>query len=152
MNVGVTAWSPLGSGVLTGKYSGNNTGESESKRLDALKDTMKGFVSQYLNERTLRIADEVVRAAKEIDRTPSQVALNWIRQQPGHPIPIIGARKPDHIEDNLKCLEFELSSEHLKRLNDVSAIELGFPHDFMSMEEIRALLYGGTYELIERRS
>jgi aryl-alcohol dehydrogenase-like predicted oxidoreductase len=151
MNIGVTAWSPLGSGVLTGKYSGSKSGESESKRLDALKKMMEGFASLYLNDRTLRIADEVVRVAKEIDRTPSQVALNWIRQQPGNPVPIIGATKPRHIEDNLKCLEFELSEEHLKRLDDISAIELGFPHDFMNMEEIKTMLYGGTHKLIKRQ-
>jgi aryl-alcohol dehydrogenase-like predicted oxidoreductase len=151
MNVGVTAWSPLGSGVLTGKYSGNISSESGSKRLDAWKDTFEGFAKQYLSERNLGIADEVVSVAKEIDRTPSQVALNWIRQQPGHPIPIIGATKPRHIEDNLKCLEFELSGENLKRLDDVSAIELGFPQDFMNMKEIKTMLYGGTYDLIEKQ-
>jgi len=150
MNVGITAWSPLASGLLTGKYNNQNTGGSEAKRLDVWKDTFESFAKQYLTEKNLRIADEVVKVAKEIDRTPSQVALNWIRQQPGHPIPIIGARKTSHIEDNLKCLEFQLGEEHLKRLDDISAIELGFPHDFLKIEEVKNMLYGGTHHLIEK--
>ncbi|HVY55801.1 MAG TPA: aldo/keto reductase [Thermodesulfobacteriota bacterium] len=151
MDVGITAWSPLGSGVLTGKYSSRGAGKKDSKRLEVWKDTFESFAKQYLSEKNLKIADEVVKVAKELDRTPSQVALNWIRQQPGRPIPIIGATKPAHIEDNLKCVEFELSPQHLKRLDEVSAIELGFPQDFINMKEIKHMLYGGTYDMIEKR-
>ncbi len=149
LDIGITAWSPLAMGVLTGKYNSGHTDGSGSRRIDSLKNSMEGLANQYVTERNLGIAGEVVKIAAEIDRTPSQVALNWIRQQPGHPIPIIGARKSSHIEDNLKCVEFELSPDYLKRLDDASAIQLGFPHDLMNIKEVKAMLYAGTYDSIE---
>ena len=83
---------------------------------------------------------------------PAQVALNWIRQQKllrqqrqSKIIPIIGARNTSQIKDNLACLEFELSNEQMQRLNEVSKIELGFPHDFLAANFIKDIIYGGTY-------
>ena len=89
--------------------------------------------------RNLSIATEVQVIAKEINETPSQVALNWVRQQQQKDkdrviIPIIGARTEAQIKDNLGCLDFELTSDQLNRLDEKSKIQLGFPHDFMSEE------------------
>jgi aryl-alcohol dehydrogenase-like predicted oxidoreductase len=103
-----------------------------------------------VNERNLSIADEVRTIAQEINRTPSQVALNWIRQQNksrGVIIPIIGARTEGQIRDNLGCLDFELSVDQLKRLDEKSRIPLGFPHDFN--EGVRAFTYGKSSSLID---
>jgi aryl-alcohol dehydrogenase-like predicted oxidoreductase len=101
------------------------------------------------------IAQEVSKIAKEIGSSAAQVALNWLRQQnimstagKNKIIPIIGARKETQIKDNLSCLEFELTSEQMQRLNEVSKIELGFPHDFLNSEMIKDIIYGGTYSLI----
>jgi aryl-alcohol dehydrogenase-like predicted oxidoreductase len=105
-----------------------------------------------LKERNLLIAEEVSKIAKEIKCSAAQVAINWIRQQKlpreSKIIPIIGARSIPQVKDNLGCLDFELSNEQLQRLNDVSKIELGFPHDFLAAEYIKDIIYGGTYSSI----
>ncbi|HET7149255.1 MAG TPA: aldo/keto reductase [Candidatus Nitrosopolaris sp.] len=145
LDIGVTVWSPLGGGVLSGKYNMQNT--KEQKRFNVNNPMSASFV----NERNISIAAEVQAIAKEIDKTPSQVAVNWIRQQQKNKaviIPIIGARTEAHIKDNLSCLDFELTIDQLKRLHEKSKIQLGFPHDFMS-EEAKVFLYGNTFSLID---
>jgi aryl-alcohol dehydrogenase-like predicted oxidoreductase len=150
-DIGVTAWSPLGSGVLTGKYNKENQQKrkSEPNRLAAMKDMAgEDWVNALLNDRNMSIAEEVQSIANEIGCSPAQVAINWIRQQKGVIIPIIGARKVSQIKDNLGCLDFELTREQLKRLDEKSRIELGFPHDFLASEFIQNIVYGGTLSLI----
>ncbi len=150
-DIGVTAWSPLGSGVLTGKYNKENQQKrkSEPNRLAAMKDMAgEDWVNDLLSDRNMSIAEEVREIANEIGCSPAQVAINWIRQQKGVIIPIIGARKVSQIKDNLGCLDFELTREQLKRLDEKSRIELGFPHDFLASEFIQNIVYGGTLSLI----
>ena len=147
LDIGTTAWSPLGGGVLSGKYNRQNS--NESKRFN-VNNTMS---ASFVNERNISIATEVQAIAKEINKTPSQIALSWIRQQQkdkdkGVIIPIVGARTEAQIKDNLGCLDFELTSDQLKRLDEKSKIQLGFPHDFMS-EAAKIFLYGNTYSLID---
>ena len=143
-DIGITAWSPLGSGVLTGKYnqSGSESSESESKRADNAE-----FVQ--LSDRDLRISQEVVEVASEIGCAPSQVALNWLRQQLGGVIPIIGSRKLAQVEENLACLQYALTDEQMQRLDEVSKIDLGFPHDFLATDSVRDAVYGDTFALID---
>ncbi|MEC4815463.1 MAG: aldo/keto reductase [Scytonema sp. PMC 1069.18] len=138
-DLAVTPWSPLGGGVLTGKYNKRN-GDSEGRM---------GATGAEIPEKHLAIADVVCQVVDEIGHSPSQVALAWIRAQNGIIIPIIGARKESQIKDNLACVDVTLSSEHLQRLNEVSKIELGFPHDFLQNDTIRDRLFGGTYNSID---
>jgi aryl-alcohol dehydrogenase-like predicted oxidoreductase len=138
LDLGVTAWSILGAGVLSGKYAKGQQPEQGRAKEGAGKD-----------ERNLRIADLVADLAAEIGCSSSQVAIAWIRQQPGLLIPLIGARTVDQLRDNLGALEATLSPEHLARLDEATRIDLGFPHDFISNDDIRELLYGGTYGLID---
>jgi len=140
-DIGVTAWSPLGAGVLTGKY---NQPEPVEGRLSN-PDT-----SRPVTEKQLTIAQAVVDIANEIGRLPAQVALNWIRQQPGGVIPIIGSRKLAQIQENIASLEFELTPEQLQRLNEVSAIELGFPHDFLQSNMVQNSAFGGVISQLDR--
>ncbi|MBD1926225.1 aldo/keto reductase [Trichocoleus sp. FACHB-90] len=140
-DLAVTPWSPLGSGVLTGKYN-KGSGNNEQGRLAT---TSGGNISQ----RHLAIAEVVSQVAEEIGHTPPQVALAWLLAQSGVVIPIIGSRKVSQIKDNLACLDVKLSPEHLQRLNEVSKVELGFPHDFLSNDMIRDRLFGGTFDLID---
>ena len=77
------------------------------------------------------------------------MAFNWVRQQPGVIIPLIGARTLAQIQDNLGCLDFTLAPEQLARLDEVSKIELGFPHDFLASDGCRDLVFGGTYDLTD---
>jgi len=137
-NVAVTAWAPLAGGALTGKYLNNN---DSSLRLKS--------TSQRLNERNTTIAKEVVSVANEIGCGASHVALNWIRKQKGTIIPIVGARKEEQIKESLQCLNFDLSSEQMNRLNEISKIEPGFPHDFLASDVVKEVIFGGTKDKIQ---
>jgi aryl-alcohol dehydrogenase-like predicted oxidoreductase len=119
LNIGVTAWSPLSNGVLTGKYDGH--GGSEPGRMSS--DTLKDFMPEQ--QRATRIVAAVKTVAEQIGRSMAQVALAWLRYRPVPVIPIIGARKLSQLQDNLASFDFELSAEHLKSLDEASRIELG---------------------------
>ena len=123
LDLGVTPWDTLGSGVLTGKY--NRDAGTRGRA------AMRGRI----RERDLGIAAEVVKLAEEIGRTPAQVALTWVRQGPGVIVPLVGAKTLEQLDDNLGCLEFSLEAEQRARLDEVSQIELGFPHDFLKQFE-----------------
>jgi aryl-alcohol dehydrogenase-like predicted oxidoreductase len=133
----VTPWSPLAGGVLSGKYNQRN--EQSSSRGAEIPD------------RSLHIAQVVGQIAEDMGRSSAQIALAWIRAQSPQMIPILGARQLEQLQDNLKCLEVTLSTEQLQRLNQVSQIELGFPHDFLSSDMIHDRLFGGTYDAIDAR-
>jgi aryl-alcohol dehydrogenase-like predicted oxidoreductase len=135
LGLGVTPWSPLGQGVLTGKY--NRPGAAEGARL-----SREGMMP-YLTERNLTIAAEVVAVAEQTGRSPSQVALRWLLQRPLPCIPIIGGRNVKQIEDNLSCTDFSLSADQMNRLDQVSRIELGFPHEFLTSPTVRSFAFGG---------
>ena len=145
LGLGITAWSPLAGGVLTGKYAGAKRGETEQKRFDSPE------MSQFLvsGARTEAIAREVQAVARECGRSPAQVALAWLRQRPVPVIPIIGARKLEQVKDNLASIELKLDQSHLGRLDEVSRIELGFPHDFYNKEMVRTIVYGGLRDQID---
>jgi aryl-alcohol dehydrogenase-like predicted oxidoreductase len=119
LDLTITPWDVLGSGILAGKYN-NNPAEAGRAKL-------RGFVS----ERALGIAGEVIKVARELGRSPAQVALNWVRQGQGVIVPLVGARTRAQLDDNLGCLEFSLTPEVKQRLDDASKIELGFPHEFL---------------------
>ena len=129
-------WGLLEAGELTGKY---NTPTDEPKRS---KDT---------SERIKGIADVLLGLAKEIGRTPSQVALNWARQSPYRIIPILGARRLSQLQDNLGCLDFDLSAEQIQRLTEASPIDLGFPTAFLASDHVHRLIFGETYDRIQVR-
>jgi aryl-alcohol dehydrogenase-like predicted oxidoreductase len=121
-----TAWSPLAGGILSGKYSRADLLDSESPKDGSARKAITKRMGQ-LNERSLVIVDVVKEIAQEVDRSPSQVSLNWLMQQPTKSIPIIGARKVTHLEDNLGALDFMLSTEQIDRLNKASHFDLPFP-------------------------
>ncbi len=140
LNIGITAWSPLAGGVLTGKH---NKGNAEGSRMEANKASLK--------EEDLRIAEEVVKIADEIGKSAAQVALNWVRQK-NHVIPIIGSRKIEQLKDNLACLEWILTDEQMKRLDEISQIELGFPHRFLNSPTVQDFAFGGAMRKIDNLS
>ena len=138
----VTPWSPLGQGILTGKY--NNAQKEEGARLS-------DGSSPRLTERSLSVAQTVVEVAGEIGRTPSQVALAWLLAQGRDMIPIIGSRKAAQVKDNLACLDVTLGEVQLTKLNAASRIELGFPHDFLASPMVRGFVTAGNDDSIEKR-
>ena len=142
LNLGVTAWSPLGSGLLTGKYT-RDVGQQDKRRLD--QEPFKD-----IDDRIYSIAREVDRVAEEIGKAPAQVALNWLRQRHGV-LPIVGARTLDQFKENCGCLDFSLEDDQIERLNKVSQIEMGFPHDFLTGEVPHNFLYGGLFDRIDPR-
>jgi aryl-alcohol dehydrogenase-like predicted oxidoreductase len=139
-DMAVLAWGPLGGGLLSGKYNSTN-GTKQDVRLK------EGSIR--LTDRNLAIAAEVTRVAQEVGHTPSQVAVAWVMQRPGTIIPIIGARRAEQLAETLDAAAITLSGEQVQRLDTASAIDLGFPHEFVSREYVRDLLYGGTYPLIK---
>lgn len=143
LDIAVTAWGAIGGGVLSGKYSG------KPGKVKATDSRRKDSNLWRISEKNLAIAREVETVAREIGRSPSQVALNWVRQQKGVMIPILGVRTLEQTLDNLGCLDFELKEEQLERLSRISAIEMGFPYDFLAMDMAKKAVYGESFPLID---
>jgi aryl-alcohol dehydrogenase-like predicted oxidoreductase len=140
LDLAVAAWAPLGGGALTGKY------------LEAGKEAERGRLkegSARRNERNRAIAQEVVNVAREAGCSPAHVALRWLLARNGVVIPIVGARRLEQLEDCLASTGVSVNPEYLKRLDEASAIEPGYPHDFLASPPIREIVYGGIRENIE---
>jgi aryl-alcohol dehydrogenase-like predicted oxidoreductase len=123
--LGVTPWSPLKGGVLTGKYTRENDGNVEATRGE--------WVTSALNEQNYKIVDVLIRVAKEVESTPSRVALAWVQNRTGVTSTIIGARTMEQLEDNLEALGLDLAPDQLVALDEVSEPKLNFPADFLKM-------------------
>jgi len=119
LDLAVTPWGIVGSGVLTGKY--NRDPEAQGRA------SMRGQISK----RNLSIAAETIKVAEELGCTPSQVAIAWVIAGEGNIIPLVGARTEEQLAENLGALDVELDSTHIDRLNQVSEISIGFPHDML---------------------
>jgi len=142
LNLGLTAWSPLARGMLTGKYHGH--GSSEQGRMN--NDAMKGLMPE--KQRTERIVATLKTVSDETGRSMAQIALAWLRYRPVPVIPIIGARKLSQLQDNLASLEPTLSADQLRTLDEASRIELGFPYSIYALESARSTMYGGLRDQI----
>jgi aryl-alcohol dehydrogenase-like predicted oxidoreductase len=146
LDIGVTAWTPLASGWLTGKYphqaNGDRTG-AEAGRLD--DPAASRFVRR--DDRAVSIVAELAVVARELECQPVHVALNWLRRKGA--IPFFGARTAQQARENLRCLEVTLPDEHVRRLDRVSRIGLGYPHDFLASGMVRQHMYGGRFSEID---
>ena len=109
-------------------------------------EMMKEFLPEQ--QRADRVVAAVKTVSDEIGRSMAQVALAWLRSRPVPVIPIIGARKLSQLQDNLASSDLTLSADQLKTLDEVSRIELGFPHDLYAKEMVRAIRYGGLRDKI----
>ena len=143
----VLAWSPLRNGLLTGKYLPENVKQSEAEGARMHSEMMKGFGG--VDESTQATVREVVALGKELGVPAAQVALAWLRARPVPVIPIIGARKLSQVEDNLQSVNVRLSPEQLVRLDKASAVSMGFPHDFLEMDPVKAIVFGGMRDRIK---
>jgi len=142
----VLAWSPLRSGWLTGKYlPENKSAGGKEARLNA--EMMKDWVS--VDEAAHQTVREVLAVAKEIGASAAQVALAWLRHRSIAVIPIIGARKLTQLKDNLKSVEITFSPDQLRRLDEVSAVPMGFPHVVLEEGMSRAITFGGMRDRIK---
>ena len=125
----ITPWNAIGAGILSGKYN---------------KDAKAGGRARtrgQVTEKALKITDEVISIANEINATPSQVALSWIREAPALIVPLVGARTAEQLKENLGCLDVKLGADQKARLDEVSAITTEFPYD----------MFDQRYKGIEKR-
>jgi aryl-alcohol dehydrogenase-like predicted oxidoreductase len=141
LGIGVTAWSPLAGGFLTGKYAKGLEGAGDARYTSPM---MQHRYSP--DARKEAIINAVQEVAREVGRSPAQVAIAWVLQQ--QTIPIIGARRMGQFEDNLAAATLTLGPEQLYKLDEVSKVELGFPHDFVNSEFVKNLTTAGHYPSI----
>ena len=134
----VLPWGILEAGILTGKFL---------EKVDS--PTRLKPAELQLSERAVKVIHELKQVAEEAGRPMSQAAINWVRQRPDlQMIPILGARSEEQMRDNMAVLEWQLSAEQIQRLDTVSSIEMGFPHDFLLGNRY---LYGSTFDQIDDR-
>lgn len=140
LGMGITAWSPLGMGLLSGKYKPGAAGGTGDGRLAKVAGA-PGF--DRFTERNWRIVAALESVAKECDRSMAQVALNWAATQPSVGAVIIGATRMEQLADNLAALDFALPAELRARLDAASAPELPFPY-YMFADAQQTRLHGGA--------
>jgi aryl-alcohol dehydrogenase-like predicted oxidoreductase len=132
--LGITPWSPLKSGALSGKYTRANAGQVKSDR---------GFHAEaFFSEKTYDVVEEMERIAQAHETTVARVALAWVQAQPGVTSTIIGARRLSQLEDNIKALDVELTAEDLGKLDALTKPVLGFPQSMQPW--FPAIHHGGT--------
>ncbi|MET0405752.1 MAG: aldo/keto reductase [Cystobacter sp.] len=132
--LGITPWSPLKSGALSGKYTRANAG--------TLKGDRGVLLNSFLNERTYAVVDALEAIARAHESTVARVALAWVQAQPGVTSTIIGARRIAQLEDNVKGVDVKLSAEELGRLDALTKPTFGFPQNMQPM--FPAIHNGGT--------
>ncbi|MGW0190051.1 aldo/keto reductase [Streptomyces sp. NPDC003362] len=136
----VLAWAPLAAGKLTGKYLRGGAG-----RLGA-----SGGAADAREE---AVVTAVVEIAEQGGWSPAQVALAWLLGRPGNVVPIVAATKESQLADNLGALDVRLDADAVARLDEVSAVPLGFPHDFVRDPGVTRNVYGDRWpEIDDRRS
>lgn len=135
----VTPWGAIAGGALTGKYLKGETGRVPAHSIRR-------------GDRANVLATKVLEVAELLGVPPVQVAINWTRQRDQHQnvIPIVGASKAVQLESSLGCRDWVLSQEHIDMLDAASAIELGFPHDFLTSDNVKDLVFGGRFNDIQR--
>jgi aryl-alcohol dehydrogenase-like predicted oxidoreductase len=135
LGMGVTPWSPLKGGILSGKYTRANAGSGEV--------TKRGWNASYLNDKVYDVVDALAVIAKRLDTTPARAALSWVQNRPGVSSTIIGARTLAHLDDNIAALEVQLAPQDVKQLDELTKPTLNFPAPFM--DYVAGIQHGGTW-------
>jgi aryl-alcohol dehydrogenase-like predicted oxidoreductase len=131
--LGVIPWSPLRGGWLSGKFKRGMTAPPEGSRIElAEKKDWGEKWSAYNREETWRALDALHEVASSVERSPAQVAINWLLQKPGVTAPIIGARRIQQLENNLNSTGWSLSPDQVAKLDEASEIPVPYPYDFIS--------------------
>jgi aryl-alcohol dehydrogenase-like predicted oxidoreductase len=134
LGLGITPWSPLKGGALSGKYTRDNAGQ--------IKFDRGVLLDSSLNEKTYAVVAELQAVAEQLDSTVARVALSWLKSQPGVTSTIIGARRLGQLEDNVQSLDVRLSTEQLARLDALTKPAFGFPQNMQSW--FPAIHHGGA--------
>lgn len=132
LGVGVTPWSPLKSGILSGKYTRKNAA--------TVNPEARPWAASFLDEKSYLVIDELERIAKELDTTVARVALAWVQARPAVSSTIIGARTLAQLDDNVKALEVKLAPEQTAALDALTKPKLNFPAEF---RELAPMLHAG---------
>src|SRR6478736_534386 len=140
LGLGITPWSPLKSGILSGKYTRENHGAQKADR--------GAWAESNLNDKTYAIIDALIATAKQVDSTPARVALAWLAQKPGVSSIILGARSAKQLDDNLAAADLVLKTAQVQKLDELSKPSLNFPAEFMNF--LPSFGYAGT--TINRRT
>jgi aryl-alcohol dehydrogenase-like predicted oxidoreductase len=127
--LGVIPWGPLAGGWLTGKHS--RSGPAEGSRVETATPDQSEAWAKRAEERTWAVVQTVREIAERHGVSAGQVALNWLRAKPAVTAPILGARSVEQLEDNLGCLDWELTEEEVAQLDQVSAVETPYPYEFI---------------------
>jgi len=127
--LGMICWSPLASGLLTGKYQGQNTPATETR----FNKEAAIYLDRYWFDEALHLVDVLVDTAKKLGKTAAQVALVWLLHDDRITAPIIGARLPEQIEENLDAGDFDLPEDAWRTLTDAMPIKHGYPKDWMDL-------------------
>ncbi len=142
LGLGVALWSPLAGGLLTGKYRDGGRGRLSNA---------DGVISTEVSQQKAAVVDAVVAIAAEIGATASQVAIAWMRRRGTEVtttiVPVIGPRTVAQLDDYLGALDITLSDDQFARLDAVSAISLGAPHEIAAL--VRDSTLGGDASLFE---
>ena len=129
-------WSPLKNGFLSGKY------RRDTQVTDSARTAFVGGPSD--DEYT--VIDAVAAVAEELGTTSAAVSLAWLRARRGTVVPIIGARRLEHLQTNVAALEVELSTEQLQRLDEVSAPTLNYPAPMHGAQNAMLQFAGATVD------
>ncbi|HET9960307.1 MAG TPA: aldo/keto reductase [Polyangiaceae bacterium] len=143
LGMGIVAWSPLASGLLSGKYRASDAKQAKTEGRLAQMQGSGNPAFQHLTDRNFEIVAELDRVASELGRPMNQVALNWITRRPGVASVILGASKPEQLESNLRALEFEIPAELSARLEEKSRPPTPFPYYFFT-NAMQGMMYGGA--------
>lgn len=133
LGLGVVPFSPLAGGLLSGRYRAQPGSGAGGDGTRTAFNTELGAVT----DRSLAIADVVSEVAEDLGVAPSQVALAWSIRNPMITAPIIGARTPAQLEENLSAMTVDLDNTHLTRLEEATAPDPGFPHAMLGSDHIR---------------
>jgi aryl-alcohol dehydrogenase-like predicted oxidoreductase len=125
--LGMICWSPLASGMLTGKYRGKSQPAAESR----FGHNWAIYLERYWFDEALALVERTVETAAELGKTPAQVALAWLLHDERVTAPIIGARTLDQLEDSLAAGDWDLPESHWQALTDVLPLKHGYPRDWM---------------------
>lgn len=136
MGLGVTPWSPLKGGLLTGKHT------AETVAAGPQKGTRGEWVTKHWNERSAAVVDALRSIAGQVRSTPAAIALAWVNSRLGVTSTIIGARTVEQLNENLKCFDVHLLPEHLATLDELTRPTFHFPFEFL--RNVRPVFQGGT--------
>jgi len=142
LGIAICPWSPLAGGFLSGKYKRVGSSGRGEGRLDKTKGSGNPVFEKFTG-RNWGILDVLLEVAKQINKTPAQVALNWVATQPGVTSTIIGATKLAQLENNLGAIEFAIPADLRKRLDDASALDPAHPYLFFD-SSLQAMISGGS--------